>query len=126
MGAETKSTEHKMTAETAAADYVRRMIATETCGWGDTSQALRRIATKHGISYHTLNNIRTGRIKTVGATIFQKIHGAYISTCLRQIEKLQHEIAVEKAKRADDTFDDLASEAEMLAALVEKKRALMR
>ena len=116
-----------MSAVGTAADYVQRMIATETSGWGDTSQALRRIAAKHGISYHTLNNLRTGRAKTVDVTVFQKIRGMYLDVCVRQLTKLQHEIAVERAKNNNDTFDDLAREAESLASRVEaKKRALMR
>lgn len=109
-----------------AAGYVRRMIEKETTGWGDTNRALHRISAKYQLSYHTLNNLRTGRSKTVEASIFNKIRGAYLSCCLRHLDKLQQEIAIEKAKGLDDTFDDLASEAEMLAALVEKKRALMR
>jgi alpha-tubulin suppressor-like RCC1 family protein len=115
-----------MSAADMAAGYVRSMIEKETAGWGDTSNALHRISAKYQLPFHTLINLRTGRSKTVEHTIFNKIRGAYISVCLRQLEKLQHEIAIEKAKGSDDAFEDIASEAEMLAALVEKKRALMR
>ena len=115
-----------MSAADMAAGYVRRMIERETTGWGDTNRALHRIAAKYKLPYHTLNNLRTGRSKTVDATIFQRIRWGYLSMCEHQLSKLAHEIATEKAK-GHDTFDDIAREAEILASRVEeRKRALMR
>jgi hypothetical protein len=49
---------------------------------------------------------------------------AYVDLCERQVSKLQHEIAIEKAM-GDDLLEDLGAEAAALAAkIAARKQAL--
>lgn len=120
-------TEHQerkvMSSAEMATGYVRRMVERESRGWGDQEGALGRLEQRYGISFWSLNNIRTGRAKTVEAGLFARIRGAYLDLCERQVAKLQHEIAIEKALNEDDTFEDLEREAARLAEEIAAKRA---
>jgi len=109
-----------------AGNYVRRMVEREAKGWGDQENALSRLEVRYGLPFWSLNNLRTGRAKTVEAGLFARIRGAYLDLCERQVAKLQHEISIEKALNEDDTFEDLAREAANLAARLEKAKARMR
>lgn len=111
-----------MSSAEMASGYVRRMVEAETRGWGDQSNALNRIEQRYGIPFWTLNHLRSGRAKTVEATIFERIRAAYLDLCERQIAKLQHEISVEKALHHDDIDQDIEREAEALLARVLAKR----
>jgi hypothetical protein len=115
--------EREVSSAETAAGYVRRMVEYETRGWGDQESALSRIGRKHGLAFWTLNNIRTGRAKTVEAGVFARIRGAYLAICESQVAKLQEEIAIEKAITRDDTLENLESEARRLAAQVAAARA---
>lgn len=66
-----------MSSAEIASGYVRRMVENETRGWGDTENALSRLEAKYGVSFWTLNNLRTGRAKTVEATLFNRIKAAF-------------------------------------------------
>lgn len=110
-----------------AGEYVRRMVEAETKGWGDQSNAMSRLETRYGLPFWSLNNLRTGRAKTVDAGLFARIRGAYLDLCERQVARLQHEIAIEKALNEDDTIEDLERQACALAAkIAAKKRARRR
>jgi len=106
-----------------AGGYVRRMVEREARGWGDQSEAQGRIEMRYGIPYWALERLRTGRAKTVEAGLFARIRGAYLDLCERQVAKLQHEIAIEKALNEDDTLEDLEREASRLAQEIASKRA---
>ena len=112
-----------MSSAAAATTYVRRMIENEAKGWGDNDNALSRLSVRYGLPYWTLNNIRTGRAKTVEAGFFARIRSAYLDACERQITRLQQELAIEKAVGANDDLEDLVAEAEALAARIQAKRA---
>lgn len=101
-----------------AADYANRMIERESPGAGGTEEAMRRVEAKTGIGYWTLWSLRYRRrdLKTIAADQFTRIRNAYLATCQRQLAALQHEIAVEEARCGNDAFEDLAAEAERLAA----------
>lgn len=116
----------EMSSAEMAAGYVRRMVESETKGWGDQENALARLEARYGLPFWSLNHIRTGRAKTVEAGLFARIRGAYLDLCERQITKLQHEIAVEKALNQDDSLQDLEREAEALAARIAAKKAARR
>jgi hypothetical protein len=120
MRKETKSSEHElMCSADLATGYVRRMIEKETRGWGDQNNALHRLGNRYGLPFWSLHNIRIGRAKTVEAGLFDRIRAAYLDLCERQVRQLQHEIEIEKAKGGGDaSFEDLAREAEELAARV--------
>lgn len=112
-----------MSSADVAAGYVRRMVEKETRGWGDSDGALSRLANRYGLPFWSLNNLRIGRAKTVEAGLMGRIRAAYLDLCERQIQALQHELSIEKALNPDDTFDDLAREAETLLARVQAKKA---
>ena len=113
------------TVETASV-YVKRMVEREGRGWGDQSAAQRRIESRYGISFNALDHLRTGRARTVDAGLFARIRAAYLDLCERQVTKLQHEIAIEKAIHDDESLEDLEREADRLAALIQAKKAARR
>lgn len=115
-----------MSSAEMAAGYVRRMVEHETRGWGDQEGALARVEARYGLPFWSLNNLRTGRAKTVEAGLFSRIRGAYLDLCERQVAKLQHEISIEKALNEDDTLEDFESQARRLAAKIEAARATRR
>lgn len=113
-----------MSSAELAAGYVRRMVERETRGWGDQANAQQRIEARYGIPFWALDHLRTGRAKTVEAGLFGRIRAAYLDLCERQVAKLQHEIAFEKALHEDDSLEDLERQAARLAAqIAAKKRA---
>ena len=112
-----------MSSVETAGEYVRRMVEREARGWGDQSTAQQRLEARYGLSFWALEHLRTGRAKSVEAGLFKRIRAAYLDLCERQIEKLQHEIAIEKAIHEDDDLSNLQSEADRLAALVAAKKA---
>ncbi len=113
-----------MSSADVATGYVRRMVEKETRGWGDQNSALHRIGDRYRLPFWTLNNLKTGRAKTVEAGLFDRIRAAYLDLCERQVRQLQHEIEIEKAKAGDASFEDLAREAEELAARVAERKAM--
>lgn len=119
--------EHEMSSVDMAEEasgFVRRMIARETRGWGDQGPAQQRLEARYGLSFWTLEHLRTGRAKSVEASLFARIRAAYLDICERQVASLQHEIAIEKAINGDDTLEDLEREAaELVARVAAKKQA---
>lgn len=114
-----------MSSAEMAAGYVRRMVQSETRGWGDQDGALARLEARYGIPFWSLNNLRTGRAKTVEAGLYARIRAAYLDLCERQVAKLTHEIAIEKALSDDDALEDLEREAAELSARIEAKKAAL-
>ena len=113
-----------MSSVEVATGYVRRMVEYETRGWGDQDNALDRLEVRYALPRWTLNNLRTGRAKSVEAGVFARIRAAYLDLCERQVEKLQHEIAIEKVLSEDDTsLEDFEREAAALAARIAAKKA---
>jgi hypothetical protein len=117
------SQESEMSAVEAAGTYARRLVERETRGWGDQAEAGRRIEARYGIPFNSLEHLRTGRAKTVEAGLFQRIRAAYLDLCERQVARLQHEIAIEKALNEDDSIQDLEREAAALAKRIAAKKA---
>jgi hypothetical protein len=109
-----------------ASGYVRRMVEKETRGRGDLDNVLTRFEVRYALPRWTLNNLRTGRAKTVDAGIYARIREAYLDLCERQVEKLQHEIAIEKVLNEDDTFEGFEREAAALAARIAAKKKAAR
>ncbi|NKE77830.1 hypothetical protein HC237_20850 [Ochrobactrum intermedium] len=128
---EFESLEHQLVSERErmsscdlAGRYVREMTDREAKGWGDHSNALKRLSRRYGLSYWTLNNLRIGRSKTVEASIFKRVQTAYFDYCERQIAQLQHELELEKAVSGDADMENLVGEASQLLAKVrEAKKA---
>lgn len=118
--------EKDMSTAEVATGYVRRMLESETRGWGDQDGALTRLEARYGLSFWTLNHLRSGRAKTIEAGVFQRVRAAYLDLCQRQVQRLQHEIAVEKAIQDDGTLEDLEAEAAALAARIAAKKEQRR
>lgn len=111
-----------------ASGFVRRMVENETRGWGDTDNALTRLEAKYGLSFWTLHNLRTGRAKTVEASLFNRIKAAFVDQCGRHAARLLHEAEMAKVGNPDvdvaaieDQIRALASR--LAAAKGEKGRA---
>lgn len=105
-----------MTSVDMASDYANRMVLREARGPGDTEAAMRRVEARTGIGFSTLWSLRYRPPKTIDRDLFQRIKGAYLSLCERQLASLKHELAVETARGTDDDFSDLVAEAENLVA----------
>ncbi|MGB3814013.1 MAG: hypothetical protein WA950_12380 [Shinella sp.] len=116
------STVDAFTPEMTAA-YARKMVERESRGNGDQLNALERVGRRCGMTARSLRRLINGETKDPGVSVFSRVRSAYLDFCARQIAELQHEIEVEKARiGGDDTFADLAAEAEVLAAKVERAR----
>lgn len=110
-----------------AAEYAEKMVQRRTKGWGDEANALSEVSRWCGMSAISLKRLIKRETKTINSLTFGRIRGAYLDYCARQIAELQHEIEVEKARiGGDETFADLAAEAEVLAAKVERARKGMQ
>ncbi|WP_455296431.1 hypothetical protein [Brucella pituitosa] len=126
---EFESPEHQLPSERKvmsscemAGRYVREMTDREAKGWGDHSNALKRLSRRYGVSYWTLNNLRIGRSKTVEASIFKRVQTAYFDYCERQIAQLQHDLELEKAVNVDAHMEDFMGEASQLLAKVREAK----
>lgn len=117
-----QSEQEVMSSADVAAGYVRRMVEKETNGWGDQENALGRLEARYGLPFWSMNNLRTGRAKTVEAGLFARIRAAYLDLCERQVRVLQHEISIEKALHEDDTIQDLERAAAALAAQIQARK----
>ncbi len=116
------SERERMSSCDLAGRYVREMTDREAKGWGDHSNALKRLSRRYGLSYWTLNNLRIGRSKTVEASIFKRVQTAYFDYCERQIAQLQHELELEKAVSGDADMENLVGEASQLLAKVREAK----
>lgn len=123
MHRENRHMEREMSTADLAEKYVKRMLESETRGWGDQSAAMGRIEQKYGIPYWSMDRIRTGRAKTCEAGLFQRIRAAYLDMCERQISKLQHEVAIERAVWGDDDTGNLDVLEDEIRALAHKVRS---
>ena len=110
-----------MTVE-AASNYASRLLELEQRG-SDTESALYRLEQRYGLSPNQIMHLRSKRAKSCDVSLFARLRGAYLDLCERQVTKLQHEIAVEKALNEDDTLEDLEREARRLAARIAAKKA---
>lgn len=108
-----------MSSAESAAVYVRRMVESETRGWGDTKAALRRLGVKFGLSFWTLDNLRTGRAKTVEASVYSKIKSAYAEQCRRQAERLLHEADLAMAGNPNVDVEAIQNQIRALVAQLE-------
>lgn len=122
---ETKHLEHEMSSAVEAQNFVRRMVAKETKGWGDTLPALERIENKYGLPFWTLNHIRIGRAKTVEGGMLRRIKAAYYDMCERQILNLKHELELD-GRRGDDDNSDLLDQISVLAEEIKTKKQALK
>ena len=110
----------------AASDYATRLLADELRSPADLQGALRRIEQRYGLSPNTIEHLRKGRAKTCDLGLFGRLRAAYLDSCARQVAKLQHQIAFEKATQSDDILTGLEAEAQALAAKIAAHKARLR
>jgi hypothetical protein len=115
-----------MSSAEVAAAYVRRMVESETRGWGDTSDALRRLGVKYRLPYWTLNNLRIGRAKTVEASVYDRIKAAFAEQCRRQAEQLLYEADLAAAGTPNDDVAAIRDQIRALAARLEAAKGEKR
>lgn len=103
-----------------AAGFVRRLVEIESKGWGDETEALRRISRESRLSFWTLNNLRIGRAKTVNADVRDRIRETLINNCKKHAARLLHEAEVAaRTGRDNDAVADVANQIRALAAELE-------
>jgi hypothetical protein len=117
-----------MTVE-AATDYARGVhgfLQASARTDDDLDAAYGAFERQYGVGRWTVEHLRKAKAKTCDVSVFAKLKGAYIALCERQVAKLQHQIAVEKASYDDDDLAVLEAEAAALAAKVRAKKAALR
>ncbi len=112
-----------MTVE-AASFYASKLLEEEQRG-SDVESALYRLEARYGLSPNQVMHLRSKRAKSCDVSLFARLRSAYLDLCQRQVSKLQHQIAIEKATN-DDDFADLEREASDLAARIAAKKAGLR
>ncbi len=112
-----------MSAVETAGNYVRQVVELRAKGWGDQAATVREFAHRYGLGFNTLERLRTGAAKSVDTDLFFRIRAAYLDLVERQIEKLQQQIAVEKAIAPDDDLEGFGIEAAALAAKIAQRKA---
>lgn len=120
----TNFTDPKMTID-AAHDYASRLLDLEQRGSSDTEGALFRLEQRYGISPNQLLHLRSRRANSCDVSLFARLRGAYLDLCERQVSKLQHEIAIEKAT-TDADLADLETRARVLANEIAAKKAALK
>jgi len=117
-----------MTVE-AATDYARGVHGYLQAGArteDDLDDAYAAFERQFGVGRWTVDHLRKAKAKTCDISVFAKLKGAYIALCERQVAKLQHQIAVEKATNDDDDLADLEAEASRLAAKIQAKKQTLK
>jgi hypothetical protein len=108
-----------------AAAYARKMIERESRGQGDQMNALDRVGREVGMTARALRRLINGETKNPSISIFGRIRAGYLRLCEREIAKLTHEIAADKARYGDAAFEDLDHEVQALAAKVRAAKERM-
>lgn len=118
---ETKHLEQKvMSSAEVASGFVRRMVENGTRGWGDQSNALARLEARYGLPFWSLQNLRTGRAKTVEASLYNRVKAAFVDHCGKQAARLLHEAEIARVgNNSDVDVAAIESEIRALAARLE-------
>jgi len=120
----TQHSEQKvMSSAEMASGLVRRMVETETRGWGDQDNALSRLEARYGLPFWSLQNLRTGRAKTVEASLFNRIKAAFVDHCGKQAARLLHEAQIAKAVNPDVDVADIEDQIRALASKLEAAKS---
>lgn len=105
-----------------ASGYAKKLFEMRVKGWGDAPQAMKECAARSKMTPRSYERLMKGEFKDPGMSIFGRVRKAYLDFCHEQVERLQHEIQVEMKRSGDEPFEDLAAEAEALAAKIEAAR----
>jgi len=98
-----------VTAEvTQAKAFAGALLRWESRGPGDTENAMRRIARRHGIEYGQLWSLRYRAPKRIWADVLTKIALAYDAERDRQLRALKHETDLTEIAAAGAALDSVA------------------
>jgi hypothetical protein len=89
----------------------RSLVTRESRGPGDTDNAMRRLARRHGLDYGALWSLRYRPPKAVLAGFYLSLRSAYAAECERQLRLLRHELEITKAKAGPDLNSVRSAEA---------------
>lgn len=81
-----------------ATGWARRLTQVEARGPGDMENAWRRLECKYGIPWRTFWSLRYRPPRDLSTSIYHRLRSAYEAECERQMRRLEHEIAITKAK----------------------------
>jgi len=99
-----------------AGDYVRRMVETESRGWGDQAEAQGRLEARYGLPFWSLERLRTGQAKTCETSLFFRIKAAFVDHCGQVAARLMHEADLAQAVHPDDDIRAIQDEIRTLQA----------
>lgn len=80
-----------------AKSLAAELLRWESKGPGDTDNAMRRVARKHGIEYSALWSLRYRAPKRIWADVYTAVVTAYENERQRQLRKLAHEVELTEA-----------------------------
>ena len=112
----------------AAASYasrVHKMLSDGVRSDDDLDVAYDSFERQFGVGRWTIEHLRKLKAKTCDVSVFARLKGGYLALCERQVAKLQHQIAVEKATQNDDDLRDLEAAAAALAAKIQARKAAL-
>lgn len=108
---------------TASIDHARRiaseLLRMESRGAGDLENAMKRLGVRHGINWRVFWALRYRAPKDMFVGVYEKLNTAYRAECGRQLERLQHELHVARAKGV--VVDDIETTAGDLVAQLQKR-----
>jgi len=73
------------------------LVLREARGPGDFMPAMSRVARRIGVRESFLKTLRYKSPKDVPASIYESLRAAYEAECLRQEQKLEHELRIARA-----------------------------
>lgn len=102
---------------------VNEMLRFESRGAGDTENAMKRLAIRHGIPWRVFWTLKYRAPKDMFVGVFEQIKAAHAAECQRQLRKVQHEIQIAEINGVGvrDLADQVCALADQLAALMANK-----
>jgi len=94
-----------------ARHWANALIHRESRGPGDTSNAIKRTARRHGLQFSELWALRYRPPKRIFADVYFRLRAAYEAECQRQLRLLEHELERTKAVAGPDNRAVVAAEA---------------
>lgn len=108
-----------MSAVASACKEFEKMVVRDSQGWGDQGNALERCAKQIGVSVSVADKIKRRKVKTLCGNVIERIRRAALKQREREVQRLLHEIAIEKEiGGTNDQIERLEAEAEALASKV--------
>lgn len=96
--------------------FVKKMVARESHGWGDQLEAQRRLETRYGVPFWSMEHLRTGKAKSCETSLYMRIKDAFIDHCGSQAANLIQEAQNAQAVNYDDDVAAIEDQIRALAA----------